>query len=113
MKIPNKFNGYSRDGVRLYNGPAAPLALAGTTAIGTTALGGAAAAAGAGALGAGITAGATLAGGGGLFGSLGLNAIGAPGLSGLASAVTPTIAPAAASQLAGTLTRLCRTKIWG
>jgi hypothetical protein len=104
MKIPNKFNGYSRDGVRLYNGPAAPLALAGTTAIGTTALGGAAAAAGAGALGAGITAGATLAGGGGLFGSLGLNAIGAPGLSGLASAVTPTIAPAAASQLAGTLT---------
>jgi hypothetical protein len=104
MKIPNKFNGYSRDGVRLYNGPAAPLALAGTTAIGTTALGGAAAAAGAGALGAGITAGAALAGGGGLFGSLGLNAIGAPGLSGLASAVTPTIAPAAASQLAGTLT---------
>jgi hypothetical protein len=38
MRIPNKFNGYSRDGVRLYNDPGTLAALAaGSTGVGTMA----------------------------------------------------------------------------
>ena len=107
MKIPNKFNGYSRDGVRLYNGPAAPLALAGTTAIGTG-VGGAAVGAGLGSLGTGLAAGATMAGGAGLLGKLGLSTIGT-GLGGAGgvlggTALTPAVAslaPAATAQVMG------------
>ena len=109
MKIPNKFNGYSRDGVRLYNGPAAPLALAGTTAIGTG-VGGAAVGAGLGSLGTGLAAGATMAGGVGLLGKLGLSTIGT-GLGGAGgvlggTALTPAVAslaPAAAAQATGAI----------
>lgn len=107
MKIPNKFNGYSRDGIRLYNGPAAPLALAGTTAIGTG-VGGAAVGAGLGSLGTGLAAGASLAGGVGLLGKLGLSTIGT-GLGGAGTALggtalTPAVAslaPAATAQAMG------------
>jgi hypothetical protein len=107
MKIPNKFNGYSRDGVRLYNGPLAPAALAGTTAIGTG-VGGAAVGAGLGSLGTGLAAGATMAGGAGLLGKLGLSTIGT-GLGGAGgvlggTALTPAVAslaPAATAQVMG------------
>jgi len=68
MRIPNKFNGYSRDGIRLYNDPvtAAAIAAGGTstaTMAGTALLGtGAAAATAAAPLLQGIAAGTTLAG---------------------------------------------------
>jgi len=68
MRIPNKFNGYSRDGIRLYNDPvtATAIAAAGTstaTMAGTALLGtGAAAATAAAPLLQGIAAGTTLAG---------------------------------------------------
>ena len=105
MRIPNKFNGYSRDGLRRYNDPVS----AGLVASGTGALGGAATVAtGIGALETGLTAGALLAGGGGgLLGELGLSAIGAPALGGLSGAATPAIAaeiaPAALAQATGTI----------
>jgi hypothetical protein len=78
--------------------PAMLPAAAASTALGT----GAAVGAGLGALGTGLAAGATMAGGGGLFGSLGLSPIGT-GLGGLAPTVAAKVAPAAASQLAGTI----------
>lgn len=80
-------------------------AAAATTAIGTTA----AAAGAAGALGTGIAAGSALAGGAGLAGLMGgFGALGGAGTAGsvmgaLAPGVASTIAPAAASQLAGTI----------
>jgi hypothetical protein len=54
------------------------------------------------ALGTGLAAGIAAGGGGGLLGSLGLSPIGT-GLGGLAPGVAANIAPAAASQLAGTI----------
>lgn len=54
------------------------------------------------ALGTGLAAGIAAGGGGGLLGSLGLSPIGT-GLGGLAPGVAANIAPAAASQLAGTV----------
>lgn len=104
MMIPNKFNGYSRDGLRRYNDPVS----AGLVATGTSALGGGAAVAtGLGALETGLAAGSLLAGGGGLLGELGLSAMGAPALGGLSGAATPAIAaeiaPAALAQATQTI----------
>ncbi len=73
MKLRNKFNGYSRDGVRLYNDPAtlaigAGLStgtMAGTSLLATGALAGSTAA-----LGTGLAAGLAAGGFGGLGGSL-------------------------------------------
>jgi len=70
--------------------------------IASTALTAPVIAGGLGALGTGLAAGASLAGSGGLLGSLGLSPIGT-GLGGLAPGVAANIAPAAASQLAGTV----------
>jgi hypothetical protein len=75
MRIPNKFNGYSRDGIRLYNDPAtaAAIAAAGSTtsmAGAATLMSGAAVAGGA-SLASGMALGTSLYGGGlgGLTGS--------------------------------------------
>ena len=75
MRIPNKFNGYSRDGIRLYNDPvtAAAIASAGTTTTmaGTAAMMSGAAVAGGASLASGMALGTSLYGGGlgGLTGS--------------------------------------------
>lgn len=107
MMIPNKFNGYSADGRRLYNDPASAMALSTAATEAGIASSAAAAAGTAGALEAGLTAGSLLAGGtelGGLFSNFMAGA--SPNLGGLASLPITTaaeIAPAAVAQASGTI----------
>jgi hypothetical protein len=85
MRIPNKFNGYSADNIRLYNDPVTLAALATTgtgAAMGTTA---------AAAAGSALAGGATAAG----LGAAGLGAAG----SALAPAAVSALTPAATSAL--------------
>jgi hypothetical protein len=103
MRIPNKFNGYSQDGIRLYSDPATAAAVAASS---TTTMAGTAAATTA--LSSGLTAGAVLAGGAslpGIVGGLGALAPAAGGtaLSALTPAVASSIAPAAAAQATQTI----------
>ena len=102
MRIPNKFNGYNRDGIRLYNDPVTAAAIAaGGTATGTmagTALLTSGALASSGALAGGIAAGTALAGGASLPGIVG-GAV-TPGAFG-AGAVAPTVTPAATGIASG------------
>ena len=95
MRIPNKFNGYSADNIRLYNDPVsagvilAPEVLGGTVAS-------------AGALEGGIAAGMSLAGGslgsmaGGALGSM-MGGAAAPAAAQLAGTVAPELAQAVAA----------------
>jgi hypothetical protein len=95
MKIPNKFNGYSRDGIRLYNDPVtAGIVASGTTTMaGTATLMSGAAIAGGTSLASGMALGTSLYGGGlgGLTGSgaFGTAAFDAAALGGAAPAVAP------------------------
>ena len=103
MRIPNKFNGYRFDGTRNLHDP---VTAAGLMAAGGGELGSAALAAGAtDALTTGIVAGSTIAGGGiaSLLGGFGADAAAANlSASGLGGAMA-NVAPAATSQLAGTI----------
>ena len=103
MRIPNKFNGYSRDNIRLYNDPAtaAAIAAAGSTTsmAGAATLMSGAAVAGGTSLATGMALGSSLYGGGlggltgsGAFGTAAFDAaaLGAtPAATGIASGFTP------------------------
>jgi hypothetical protein len=101
MRIPNKFNGYSRDGIRLYNDPATAAAIAaagsttsmaGATAGAATLMSGAAAAGGA-SLASGMALGTSLYGGG-LGGLTGSGAFGTAAFDAAALGAAPAVTPA-------------------